>query len=141
MANSEKSKGSPTEVDFPITIRGHEFTLAYPLLALEAYEDETGETLMGDSRSKAEIVAAFEQLPVRQRMDRSLDLLWAGLITHHPEITRDDVRRMVFLRDLPAIEPVVSRAFKASLPDLEEAPAGKEEDSSTERPFAVEAAD
>ena len=111
---------SPLKTDFPITIGGKQYTLSYPIEALWAYEDESGEKLFDETRTKEEIQEAYEKLPVRARMKRTTALLWAGLITHHSDITIKEVGRMVHLREFSAIQKAVQEAFAATLPSAED---------------------
>jgi hypothetical protein len=131
-------KTSPTKTAFPITIAGKQFTLEYPIPAYWAFEDATGiDLLKPDERPKEEIMAEYLAKPVRQRMQDSLWLLWAGLITHHPNITIEEVRSMVFLKDMGRIEAAVGEAQRASMLDIEPpAPQdGEQEGEEEERPL------
>lgn len=128
------SKSSPIKTDFPITLGGKEFTLTYPIEALWAYEDATGETLLGETRTKEEILAEFEAKTARQRMERVIQLLWSGLITHHPDLTVKQVRSLIFLRDLPSIEPQVVAALQASMPQAVETESGDDPLATTSAP-------
>jgi hypothetical protein len=110
---------SPLQTDFPITIGGKQFTLSFGLEALFIYEDMSGQKVLDDSRTKEEIEAEFNALSNRQKVKRSLDLLYAGLTTHHPELTRKQVGAMVHLNDLSKIDEQVSAAFKATMPGAE----------------------
>ena len=110
---------SPLETEFPITLRGQTFTLFYPIEALWAYEDETGASLIGDDTgTKEEFEAQLQSLTRRQRIERTIALLWAGLITNHPELTLKAVSKMVLPKDMPYVEENVAKAYKACWPDL-----------------------
>lgn len=108
---------SLTQTDFPITLGGKEYMLTFPIQAVWALEDATGQKMLDDTRTKNEIMAEYESMPRRQQMQRVVDMLWAGLITRQPKITREEVGSMVFLRDLTWIQAKVIEAFNASISD------------------------
>jgi hypothetical protein len=109
---------SPVKTDFPITLNGQEYTLYFSLPAIWAFEDTTGEILLGDPRKQEEIIAEFEKKSVRQRLQRITDMLWAGLITRQPELEpkRKEVASWVHLGNAFEIEAKVNEAFSATLP-------------------------
>src|ERR1035441_7321723 len=140
----EKSQTSPTEVDFPITIGGKAYILSFPMLAYWKLAEETGIDLMRSDPRRAtkagreEITTEYMAKPMVQRMKDTIDLLWAGLLTHQPQLTRTQVHAMVFPRDFAAIEAQVIKGHMASLGIVapgEESEA--EEGSEAEVPLAV----
>ena len=114
-----QNETSPLDTERKITLRGKEFTLFYPLEALWKYEDETGVSLIGDdSGTKEQLEAELKTLTRRQRIERTVALLWAGLITYHPDLTLQAVSKMVLPKDMPYVEATVAEAYKASWPEL-----------------------
>lgn len=122
--------GSPLQTDFPVTIGKQEFTLAFPIPAIWAYEDLTGVDITSgkDKRTKEERLAAEADKGSKERLKDAGDLLWAGLITHQPDITREDVEPMIMglnFRQFAELNAIVIKAFSESLPQAE-----KEEEGS-----------
>jgi len=107
----------PDKTDFPITLAGREYTLCFPITAIWRLEDETGRKFLDDARPKEEIVAEYEHMSRRDQMRQLVAMLWAGLVTHHPEMTMEKAGSFVFLKNMLHIQQVVAEAFSASLSD------------------------
>lgn len=93
--------------DFPVRIGPATYTFRYSWLAFATLTDSLGATF-------ATVVEAMQQASA---MDTEV-VVWAGLRTHHPYLTRDDVR--VMMDDSGVIESMklvntASAAFAASL--------------------------
>ena len=120
------AEGSPLQTDFPIKIGTADFTLTYPIEAIWAFEDATKFDIMSNGITEEQLLS----MSVRARMEWIIDLLWAGLITRHPEFDSAELRKdgrarrakltsVLYFRDIQAVEGRVVEAFKASLPGLD----------------------
>ena len=113
---------SPERTDFPITLGGKEYTLAFPITAIWALEDATGRKFLDETRSKEEIMVEYEHMSKRKQLEEVVAMLYAGLITHHPDMTKGKAGSFVFLKNLVAIQAKVVEAFNASMSNGEKLP-------------------
>lgn len=124
----------PTKTDFPIKLGDKEFTVCYPVPSIWAFEDASGISLLTGVLTAQELLG--ENL--RQSMERTACLLWAGMLVHHPDVASNDdeatrkrtllrVGRLLFPRDLDRVRDEVLVAFFAALPRIKiaEAQAGE----------------
>jgi hypothetical protein len=97
-----------------IELNGENYILCFPLPAIWKLEDLTGLQIIGglteDQQKKLESMTPREnqQFMVRQ--------LYAGLITHHPELDENTVGSMVFAANLDYIQAKVMEALAAAKP-------------------------
>ena len=92
--------------------------LKYPLPSIWVFEDLTGlDVLSGGLTTAEEFYGGTVERPatIRQRMNRVVDMLWAGLLADDPAITREFVLKYVYPRDLPALDDKCAKAFLAAL--------------------------
>lgn len=113
---------SPIQTEFPIEIGGRNLVLSYPMRAIWAFEDAAHVDIFSDEDSpenQEQAVAQFNERifgkTKRDRMQRTALLFWAGLITKHPEITREQAESMVFVRNLLTVQKSVLEALSAAL--------------------------
>jgi len=119
-------KDSPIEKSVEITLGGQPWQLSYPLPALWAFEDATG----------VDLTAGFDEEKVfgkgfRQRTERLAILCWAGLVTFHPELKREQVANWIFIGNLKYVEDKAAEALFSTLPGAE-----PKEEATQERPLA-----
>lgn len=90
--------------DVQIELGGRSLTLRFSIKATLALKERWG--LENDREVQAKMAKAS--------MSEFIDIVWAGLRTHHPEISHDDV--MTFLDDAGAdgLTDMVTRALEAS---------------------------
>lgn len=90
--------------DVQIELGGRSLTLRFSVKATLALKERWG--LETDREVQAKMAKAS--------MSEFIDIVWAGLRTHHPEISHDDV--MTFLDDAGAdgLTDMVTRALEAS---------------------------
>ena len=113
---------SPEKTDFPIKLGGKEYILAFPITAIWALEDATGRKFLDETRSKEEIMDEYKGMSKRKQLEEVVAMLHAGLITHHPEVTKEKAGSFVFLKNLIAIQSKVVEAFNASMSSGEKPP-------------------
>jgi hypothetical protein len=146
-----ETQTSPTQTDFPITIAGVPYLLAFPMAAYWAYNDATGIDLLaadprvlkpgltneGLAAIVEEMQAEYLKKPFRQRQKDSCDLLWAGLQLHHPDLTREAVEKLVShlsAHEYRLVEMAALQAHRASLEGPK--PAGHKEGAEPDGPLA-----
>jgi hypothetical protein len=140
-----EAKTSILQREFPIVIGGKDFTICFPMPAVWAFEDisgvkmaelnnvgEPGVELSKEDRAKLVDENLFGKTP-RERMERTLMLLWAGIKTKHPGVTYEQLTEMVYIPDLQVIAETVMQAFSASMAQPGVATEGEDE----ERPTAA----
>lgn len=128
------SKDSPLHTEFPIELGGKTYTLSYPLPALWKFEDVSDVDLF----LEAEVISEGTPEEIaqesarrfseklfgknrRETMERVVQLLWAGLITFHPEMTMAEVGKFVFVRNLLSLRVKIAEALSASMSQQGEA--------------------
>lgn len=89
-----------------IELRGEKYTLCYSMYAYDMLDKECGINLFTDG---IDVASASPSMYV--------SLIWAGLITEMPNLTRVDVARMLIPGDLPQLIPVIMDAVQMSLPN------------------------
>lgn len=115
------------QTDFPITLNGKEFILSFPVPSLFAFKRLTGISLFGPVDQEALTGKTTEE-----KVERTIDFCYVGLLAHHPGITRDEVANMIFPRDLPYVDETVGAALRATWAQ----PAKEEDAEGGERPLA-----
>ena len=111
-------RGNPAKPGVAITLDKPRRVL-FDLNALAALEEQTGKNMLS-----AEGWAQFQQfddkgepLPITATAARLV--LWAGLLHEDPELTVQDVGKLIREDNLAAIETVIAAATTASLPEPE----------------------
>jgi hypothetical protein len=99
---------SPIEPLVPISLGGKEYTLCFPIPALWAFHDVTGIDLVNGGKPK-------ESDSKRAYFEHTIALCWAGLITKHPGITREEVGSMIFIGNFQYVERLVAKAIEATM--------------------------
>jgi len=118
-----KTETDPTVVEFPITLGKKTFTLTFPVPSVWAFEDATGLDITSGELKVKDIMGDKPKL----QMQRTITLLWAGLLAKHPEVasnatpadrqkTMDAVGRFVYFKNLGEITAKVFEAFMATIP-------------------------
>lgn len=141
-----EAKTSILQREFPIAIGGKDFTICFPMPAVWAFEDisgvkmaelnnvgEPGVELSKEDRAKLVDENLFGKTP-RERMERTLMLLWAGIKTKHPGVTYEQLTEMVYIPDLQVIAETVMQAFSASMAQPD---ASSTEEDTEDRPTAA----
>lgn len=94
-----------------VTIAGEKYKLRYTLYAADKVEELTGEPF-GD------VLDGFAEGAVRY--GKMLTILWAGMLFHHEEITRDSIAKKMNARDLldPNFQKVLVAAMRDFFPEI-----------------------
>lgn len=102
----------PQLQDVQIELGGRSLTLRYSIKATLALKERWG--LENDREVQAKMAKAS--------MGEFIDIVWAGLRTHHPEISHDDV--MTYLDDAGAdgLTDMVTSALEASSAPADDRP-------------------
>lgn len=102
----------PQLQDVQIELGGRSLTLRYSIKATLALKERWG--LENDREVQAKMAKAS--------MSEFIDIVWAGLRTHHPEISHDDV--MTYLDDAGAdgLTDMVTKALDASSAPADDRP-------------------
>lgn len=103
-----------------VELRGEKYTLCFSMYAYDMLNKECGINLFTDG------VDMTNASP-----SSYVSLIWAGLITEMPQLTRADVARMIIPADLPQLIPVLMEAVQMSLPD--DAPQKKREQKASQK--------
>jgi hypothetical protein len=104
------SESRPASPDVQIIIDGQPYTLRFSMCAhvtlQDYYDDATFEEVAArlQTKLKARDVVAFS---------------WAGMRTHHPDLTWDDALHLVDKYGMQAMVGAVVRAFTAAMPENE----------------------
>jgi hypothetical protein len=102
-------KDGPIEPEFPITLGGKEYKLAYPLPAIWALEDISGfDILSGDIT-----LEFWNKTKTSRRTKFVAQLCWAGLQPNYPGLKFSDVAALISLKNFAYVEAIVSRSFTA----------------------------
>ena len=112
----------------PVTLDGRDYVLRYRAWAFITYLEATGRDLMTDVQELGAMVAAGQPQPdpaaspvAGLQFGRIFlmlrDIIWAGLTDAQPEVKRDDVARMLDLREFPVVTEAVMGALRLTLPD------------------------
>jgi hypothetical protein len=110
-------KESPFPPEVKITL-DKERVLKFPVPSIWAFEDLTGIDITGAGiRDEEEFYGGTKDQPatLRQRLNRVIDLIWAGLLDDDPEIKREFVAKFVYLRDIQRLDELCAKAFFAAL--------------------------
>lgn len=86
--------------------------MKYDFYALSKLEEETGYSVLDE--------ATWENMKIRD----VVKFLWAGLIHEDPELTIDDVARMIHFGNVQMVMSAITETFHQSLPTPEGAEAG-----------------
>lgn len=103
----------PASPDRPLVIGGQTFTIRFSLRAIMALQDRWG-------------LATEEEVQARlgnpkDKVRDFVDILWASLRTHHPEITPEQVLDMVDEAGLDGLAETARAAMTAAAPPTEAA--------------------
>lgn len=114
----------------PVTLDGRDYVLRYRAWAFITYLEATGRDLMTDVQEMGAMITAGQSdagqadaapplasVPIGKVFGRLRDILWAGLTDAQPDIKRDDVSRMLDLRQLPVVTEAVMGALRLTLPE------------------------
>ena len=105
--------------DRVISLGGRDFTLRYSVRAMAALQDHWG------LKSFQEVSNRMEVLDEQLSAHDLVGILWAGLRTHHREMTKDDVMDILDeAESLQAIQQSITLALIGALPDEEKGPPG-----------------
>ena len=112
--------------DRQVTIGGKAFTLRFSLKAIAALQEIFGTV------SLSETVARLSDFKSHGALDW-VGIFWAGCISHHPDLTIQDVMTLLDENGIDAaIEPLTT-AFTASLPSTDDAPANPQTPRKTDK--------
>ncbi len=115
--------------DQQIVVGGESYTLRYSLKAMIALQDHFGVkslTAVGERLGSSEELGGEDIAAV----------LWAGLRTHHPDTSMQDVIDALDRVGLDAVSEVIEKAFAAAAPasDPTQPPAEKSEGTTADSP-------
>lgn len=96
----------PSLQDVGVTIGGRSLTLRYSIRATLALKERWG--LEHDREVQARMA--------KPSMSDFIDIFWAGLRTHHPEITPDDVLGILDDAGADGMADAVAQALEAAAP-------------------------
>lgn len=102
----------PASPDRPLTVDGKTYTLRYSFRAMAALQDHYGLPSLqdvGKRLSDSESLGAADIAAI----------LWAGLRTHHGDLSMEDAFNMLDELGLDGIQQVVSEGFAAASSDPE----------------------
>ena len=99
--------------DQQVTLAGKTWTLRYSVKAMLALKDAW------QLKSDGEIAARLEQ---SKSMDDFITTIWAGMRTHHPEMSRDDVLVLLDDSGLELVKQTADNAIAAAQPRLKARP-------------------
>ena len=116
-------KQRPQGANATLVLGGDPYRVRFDLNALIALEEETGASVWGDGESGGDLLALLES----PKLSTVRLLLWAGLQHEYPDMTQKDAGALVGLGDLEQLIPLLTAAFGASLPEVDEAEAADEE--------------
>jgi len=123
-------KDSPFSPDVEVELGGEKFTLCYPIPAIWKLEDLSKMDILGNGLSEDD----FKAMSRRHQLEFVINLVYAGLITKHPEITVAKVGGMLFLRNMLTVQKKAMEAFTASLPSPEAEAAQKQDPLAETKP-------
>lgn len=103
------SGAKPATADVQMTVGGKAYTLRYSVRALAALQDHF---------RLASLTAVQQRLSAPDSWGARdiVAIIWAGLQTHHRDLTMDDVMDLVDEAGLDAISSVAGAAFDAAAP-------------------------
>ena len=106
---------SPFTPEIKVQLNGKEFTLSFPIPAIWAAEDATGIGIMN-----GEIFLKLPKMNARERSEMIVKIGWAGLITNHPELTLEQLGKMLYPATIIGFEAKMAEALSASMPKPEQ---------------------
>lgn len=98
----------PPEELVQIDVRGETYTLHYGMHAWVEFQRVSGFSILRDVLTEADLADT----------ERCMQLLWSGLREHHPELTIDDVEKMVTLRDMEHVRERMRDAIRVTSPEV-----------------------
>jgi hypothetical protein len=102
-----------------ITLAGKSYRLAYPIAAVIAYKQRTGDNLFQPE--------SWNRISPGEDPERFLACLWAGLRTHHPELTEQQLSGLVDFSNAVELTLAVTRALVSCFPRAKEEDEGAEQ--------------
>ena len=104
--------------DRTIRLGGRDYTMRFSVRAMAALQDHWG------VKSFQEVSDKMNTLDEQLSADDLVGILWAGLRTHHREITKEDVLDILDeAESLEAIQRSITLALIGALPDEDRGPA------------------
>lgn len=97
--------------DRQFTLGGETYTLRFSVRAMGALQDHFG------LKSLNQVGERLQQLGADLGVEDLAAVLWAGLRSHHPEISKDDALGLLDDAGLDGLDSVVGEAFAAAAPD------------------------
>lgn len=102
--------GAQELADRQITVGGKTYTLRFSIRAMAALQEHWG------LKSINGIGAKLEALGDDMGADDLVAVVWSGLRTHHPELSKDDALSMLDEVGLGGLDGVIGDAFAAAAP-------------------------
>lgn len=96
----------PNLQDVEVNVGGRSFTLRYSIKAQLALKD----------RWKCESDREVQARMAKPSMDDFIDIFWAGLRKHHPEVTREEVLDLLDDAGADGMTAAVAQAMDAASP-------------------------
>ncbi|MAD98930.1 MAG: hypothetical protein CMB99_16510 [Flavobacteriaceae bacterium] len=103
--------------DVPFSIAGQDFTLRFSLKAQLALKDRWG------LEKDADVTARLNALET----EHVVDVLWAALRSHHPDMDHDDVVELLDDAEQDDFNDAMKQLLSASMPPAKEGGAGKKQ--------------
>lgn len=97
----------------PVTIAGKEYQLAFPIRAVIAYKQKTGDSLF--------LLENWKKIDPEADPERFLACLWAGLQTYQPDVTLDQLGLLVDFSNAVPIAIAIAESLTSYFPKAKEA--------------------
>lgn len=97
--------------DRQITVGEETFTLRFSVRAMGALQDHFG------LQSLNEVGPRLQAMGDNMGVTDLAAVLWAGLRTHHPDLTKDDALGLLDDAGLGGLDDIIGEAFAAAAPD------------------------
>lgn len=101
----------PQLADRQVTIGGSRFTLRFSVRAMAALQEHWG------LPSFKAVGARMAELGDDLGVDDLVGILWAGLRTHHPDVTKEDVLDLVDAAGMDGLVDAMAAALEGALAD------------------------
>jgi hypothetical protein len=109
--NGEKPKSINAGKSLPkrvVKIAGDDYIVCFSMYGYQRLNQECGRNLFLDG--------GLDLDPLKSSPEDYTMLIWAGLVTGRPELTLDDLAKILTTSDVIAIMPQITEALAASLP-------------------------
>lgn len=110
-------KRNPAAPKVTLELDGQKYTLIMDMNAMAEFEEEAGKPIhaIGENMSMKDLRA----------------LIWACLLHSNPDMTPQDVGRLIHVKNLFAVGETIGNLYKDSMPEDEDVPDVEEKDTKT----------